>query len=350
VSGIPTLSAFFSPATPAPRNGRRNAFPQSVLDGPGEDFSFDHPNYTGALEITASTALADIHCGLMIVCNSASPLTVTLPNPIPFYDANAGNWWVRILNVGAGVVTVDRNGLDINGGTANPALTNLQGAIIDTDDAGWFALVIGASGGGTPGGSHTQVQYNASGTFGGVSGATSDGTTLFVTTQPPLDDSTKAASTAYVDAALALLTTPVDNEIVVFTGTSGTLTHTPVTGTQHLFRNGARQTPGAGNDYTISGAAITLAIAAAGSDAFLSDYSYPGGGSPVGTPVNNEIVAFTGTSGTLANTPVTGTQHLFRNGVRQTPGAGNDYTISGANITLAVTAGGSDAFLADYWK
>ena len=42
---------------------------------------------------------------------------------------------------------------------------------------------------------------------------------------------------------------------------------------------------------------------------------------------------------------------LINNGMRLTPGeagAGNDYTISGATITLAVTAGGSDAFLADY--
>jgi hypothetical protein len=35
-----------------------------------------------------------------------------------------------------------------------------------------------SSGGGTPGGSNTQVQYNNSSAFGGISGATTDGTTL----------------------------------------------------------------------------------------------------------------------------------------------------------------------------
>jgi len=37
---------------------------------------------------------------------------------------------------------------------------------------------------------------------------------------------------------------------------------------------------------------------------------------------------------TLANTPVAGTQQVFLNGVLQFPGAGNDYTISGAVITM----------------
>ena len=40
------------------------------------------------------------------------------------------------------------------------------------------------------------------------------------------------------------------------------------------------------------------------------------------------------TAYTLANTPVAGSEHVFLNGVLQESGAGNDYTISGANITL----------------
>lgn len=36
---------------------------------------------------------------------------------------------------------------------------------------------------------------------------------------------------------------------------------------------------------------------------------------------------------TLANTPVVGSEHVFLNGLLQEPGAGNDYTISGATIT-----------------
>jgi len=45
--------------------------------------------------------------------------------------------------------------------------------------------------------------------------------------------------------------------------------------------------------------------------------------------INGSNTAFT-----LANTPVVGSEHLYLNGVLQESGAGNDYTISGANITM----------------
>lgn len=43
------------------------------------------------------------------------------------------------------------------------------------------------------------------------------------------------------------------------------------------------------------------------------------------------------TAFTLGNTPVAGSEHVYLNGVLQESGGGNDYTISGANITM-VTA------------
>lgn len=69
-----------------------------------------------------------------------------------------------------------------------------------------------------------------------------------------------------------------------------------------------------------------------------------GGGS---TFVNNEIVSGSGTSWTLAQTPLSGVQHIYAEGQRLTPGAGNDYTITGTAITTAnpFSAG---ALLADY--
>ena len=45
--------------------------------------------------------------------------------------------------------------------------------------------------------------------------------------------------------------------------------------------------------------------------------------------INGSNTAFT-----LANTPVTGSEHVYLNGMLQESGAGNDYTISGANITM----------------
>lgn len=40
------------------------------------------------------------------------------------------------------------------------------------------------------------------------------------------------------------------------------------------------------------------------------------------------------TSFSMANTPVSGSEHLYLNGILQESGAGNDYTISGATITM----------------
>ena len=44
---------------------------------------------------------------------------------------------------------------------------------------GW-SVVSGGGGGGTPGGSNTEVQFNNAGSFGGITGVTSDGTSLFI--------------------------------------------------------------------------------------------------------------------------------------------------------------------------
>lgn len=76
--------------------------------------------------------------------------------------------------------------------------------------------------------------------------------------------------------------------------------------------------------------------------------------SVISTPVDDEIPAgvINGVNATftLANAPIAGSQHLYKNGIRQTPGAGNDYTIAGATITFL--AGNipqtGDNLLADY--
>lgn len=74
-----------------------------------------------------------------------------------------------------------------------------------------------------------------------------------------------------------------------------------------------------------------------------------GGGSKgsSGTQVYNEIVSGSGTTFTLTNTPTVGTVVIYGNGQRLTPGAGNDYTISGATITT-INSFPAGAILADY--
>lgn len=65
---------------------------------------------------------------------------------------------------------------------------------------------------------------------------------------------------------------------------------------------------------------------------------------PSGT-VNGSNTAFS-----LANTPVAGSVHLYLNGVLQESGAGNDFTISGASITMAVAPLSGEKLRASYRK
>lgn len=56
------------------------------------------------------------------------------------------------------------------------------------------------------------------------------------------------------------------------------------------------------------------------------------------------------TSFTLANAPTAGTVRLYLNGLRQRAGAGNDYTISGATITMLAAPLTGEYMEADYRK
>lgn len=56
------------------------------------------------------------------------------------------------------------------------------------------------------------------------------------------------------------------------------------------------------------------------------------------------------TTYTLANTPVSGSEHVYINGVLQDVGSGNDYTISGAVITILTAPTASDKIKVSYRK
>ena len=61
--------------------------------------------------------------------------------------------------------------------------------------------------------------------------------------------------------------------------------------------------------------------------------------------INGSNTAFS-----LANTPVAGSEHLYLNGMLLESGAGNDYTISGANITLLTVPLTGEKLRATYRK
>ena len=52
---------------------------------------------------------------------------------------------------------------------------------------------------------------------------------------------------------------------------------------------------------------------------------------------------------TLANTPLTGKVSVYLNGMKQEPGIGKDFTISGSTITFNEAVEDEDLVIADYY-
>jgi hypothetical protein len=114
--------------------------------------------------------------------------------------SNNGTSTLNVSSLGTKYITKFSSGTEVNVSSGDISAGQMIRLKYDGTN---FQMLSGSGGGGTPGGSNAQVQYNDSGTFGGISGATSDGINLHVTTQTAGDDSTKAASTAYVDGSFA---------------------------------------------------------------------------------------------------------------------------------------------------
>lgn len=178
----------------------------------------------------------------------------------------------------------------------NFSVSNLtSGNCVQAGTGGVLTTIVGAcgSGSGTPGGLNTQVQYNNAGAFGGVSGATTNGTILSLT-----------------NALLggATLTTSVVNGVTLTTAGSAT-----------TFLNGAGNytTPTASTFSTTSLSAVaplqysqsplaqfSITKSGTATDGYLSSADF--------ITFNNKIsstslsVTTTGTSGAATYTPATG--------------------------------------------
>ncbi len=140
------------------------------------------------------------------------------------------------------------------GNTLTKATLTAGTNVTITNSAGGITIAASGGGGGTPGGSTTQVQYNNAGAFGGITGATTDGTaltlvapvlgtpasaTLTNATGLPISTGVSGLGTG-IATALAVNTgssgAPVINGGALGTPTSGTVTN--LTGTASINING----------------------------------------------------------------------------------------------------------------
>jgi hypothetical protein len=119
-----------------------------------------------------------------------------------------------------------------------------------------------------------------------------------------------------------------------FTGTGTITVSTPLVKTGNniaaTIGNGLTSPGGTPSAFTVLASDTSITVASGGisvATAFLSNHTVTRE-TPSGT-INGSNTTFT-----LANTPLSGTEEVYLNGILQDAGAGNDYTISGVTITM----------------
>ena len=110
------------------------------------DVSACFPHIGGVAVKAADYTAVAADDGLLLVFDSASAVALTLPNPVP--TTPVGNpWRIFVANIGAGLLTINPNALDLDGSTSSPTLGTNAGMYISTDGANYFSVRGGAGGG-----------------------------------------------------------------------------------------------------------------------------------------------------------------------------------------------------------
>jgi len=118
---------------------------------------------TGGVSVkTGDYTLQASDCGKFIVLDSATSHTFTLPNPVPFPE-----WTAALICRGAGTLSVDANGLLLDGvGTSPvPTLTTGQGILVQTDGANYSSFAGKGSGTGGAVGRPYPIAFYAPGQY-----------------------------------------------------------------------------------------------------------------------------------------------------------------------------------------
>jgi len=325
VAGTTTLSAN-ADVTLSTTNGAANQARNAVI-------LWTASNGATTRNITApaqSKAYVVINAGTgSIVIRGSGPTTgITIPSGTKALVAWNGSDFVKIISNPvvlttdvSGVLPVANGGTNgllpvANGGTGTATPSLVQGTNV-TITGTWPNQTIAATGGGsgTPGGSTTQVQYNNAGSFGGITGATTNGTAL--TLVAPILGT--PASATLTNATGLPLTTGVTGLLPVANGGTGTATPSLVQG----------------SNVSITGSWPNQTVAVTGSGAVLTVTAFSSTTSfvvPAGvTNILCEVIGGGGGSAVAGNTGAGGGGYSY----------GTLVVTPGETLTITVGAGGT---------
>jgi hypothetical protein len=240
------------------------------------------PNTGGAVVKTANYTATTGDCGRLLSFNSASAVTLTLPAAAPVLPAGAApsQWQIDVENIGAGVLTVSRNGLLIDTAAADLTLTQNQGAGIATDGTNYFTrrgvgslslTTTGSSGAATLSAGVLNVPIYAGGPFDVICSLVGAPTTgqlvflmTFVRTVNFAGNFTGSAGTVGTNPTATATYTVARNGTSIGTAvvsTGGVVTFTTTSGATESFSSGDILTVTAPSpaDATLANAAFTFA-------------------------------------------------------------------------------------------
>lgn len=270
------------------------------------------PVFGGVSEKTVDYTASENDYGLILVFNSSSPVTLTLPAIAPGSNSS-GQWGIFVANIGSGALTVTPNGLDLDGLASDITILKSAGRYVSTDSINYFSergdppLATNTSPGIVePDNITIKIAAGVISTIG------STGVPSVVQVSW---DETPSGTVNGINDIFTLANAPI-----------------PAASLQ-LFQNGILAIQGI--DYTLTGNTITFSNAPS-TGAFLNAfYRF---GSPAGLYADDEtpggIVDGSNAAFTLAHSPSPGSSlKLYIDGVLGIQGT--DYTLSGSTITFS---------------
>ena len=189
-------------------------------------------NFTGTLQNGGSNVVVDSDIGSTVQAYDAD--TAKYDDTTANFTGTLQNGGSNVLvdtDIGSSVLAYDSNLQGFVTAFTLPTTDGTVDQVLKTDGAGNIGFATVSGGGGTPGGSDTQIQYNNAGSFGGASGLVTDGSNLTLNAQGDLRFADSDSSNWVAFQAPATIASNVTWTLPDADGTDGQVMKTNGSGT-----------------------------------------------------------------------------------------------------------------------